>query len=301
MSEPKPTYELEVRDAAPPAPLQFTPEKIELLKRTICKDSTDDELEMFLYVAQRCGLDPFLRQIHAVKRWDSKQKRNVMSIQTGIDGYRLLADRTGRYAGNDEPIFSHTEIGKPPATATVTVYKVVAGVRCPFTATARWDEYKQTKKGGGLTFMWVKMPHLMLSKCAEALALRKAFPAELSGIYTNTEMMQADVIDATVTEIKDDGEPTPAEWTLKQDWKQFWVYWKDKGITREEMHAAAGVESMKKYAGTKDELRAAVDAYIAAQIKAQPESEDAPTEAQFDAAPQEQLDGLGFDKGAHDA
>jgi len=97
--------------------------------------------------------------------------------------------------------------------------------------------------------------------------------------------------------------PTPtitderaAPWTTTQDWGKFWAYWKgDKGLTEAEVHAAAGVESMKDYTGTKDELRAAVDAYIAAQIKAQPEQE-LPAGAKFDAAPQEQLDGLGFGK-----
>lgn len=172
-------------------------QKLELLKRTICSGATDDEFQLFVHACRRTGLDPFMRQIHAVKRWDNRARRETMSIQTGIDGYRLIADRTGKYAGSDDYLFddglsqyAHLSAskGKPPATATVTVYKLVGGQRVPFTATAAWDAYVPAEKQ---RFMWAKMPYVMLGKCAEALALRKAFPAELSGVYTHEEMAQA--------------------------------------------------------------------------------------------------------------
>jgi phage recombination protein Bet len=173
----------------------FDLEKIDLIKRTVAKGVTDDELSLFLHQAQRAGLDPLAKQIHAVTRWDTKAQRQVMSIQVAIDGYRLIADRTGLYAGSDDYLFNegltqyqHLQTGEPPVTATVTVYKIVAGHRVPFTATAAWDAYYPGPKQG---FMWGKMPHLMLGKCAEALALRKAFPAELSGMYVREEMEQA--------------------------------------------------------------------------------------------------------------
>jgi phage recombination protein Bet len=159
--------------------ISFSREQIDLIKRTVAKDTTDDELALFLHVAKRTGLDPLMRQIHCVKR------QGQMAMQTAIDGYRLIADRTGKYAGNDDPLFDDEA---KPMKATVTVYKLVDGERCPFTATARWDQYYPGDKQG---FMWKKMPHLMLGKCAEALALRKAFPAELSEVYTNEEMEQA--------------------------------------------------------------------------------------------------------------
>lgn len=146
---------------------------------------------LFFHQCKRTGLDPFSRQIHAVKRWDAQMGREVMSIQTGIDGYRLIADRTGLYAGNDDPVYD--EEGRPhPGKATVTVYKLVNGARTPFTRSARWTEFAQTKKDGSLTRFWAKMPYLMLGKVAEALALRAAFPQELSGLYTNDEMPPAD-------------------------------------------------------------------------------------------------------------
>jgi phage recombination protein Bet len=158
----------------------FSREKIELIKRTIAVGATDDELQLFLYTCKRTGLDPLARQIYSIKRGGK------MTIQTGIDGYRVIADRTGRLAGISDYTFD-SEDGQHPNKATVTVKKVVGHVaEAEFTATARWSEYN----AGGP--MWTKMPYLMLGKCAEALALRKAFPADLSGVYTAEEMAQAD-------------------------------------------------------------------------------------------------------------
>lgn len=171
----------------------LTEERIDLIKRVYAKGATDDEFAIFIDVCKRTGLSPEQRQIYLVKRWNKKENRNDMSVQTGIDGYRLCAERTGKYAGNDDPIYDDEAC---PKKATVTVWKLVGGVRCAFTASARWDQYFPGDQQG---FMWKKMPHLMLGKCAEALALRKAFPAELSGIYTKEEMEQAGpTVDAEV-------------------------------------------------------------------------------------------------------
>jgi phage recombination protein Bet len=176
-------------------------EKVELLKQTVARGVTDLELQLFLHACKRTGLDPFMKQIHAVKRWSAKDQREVMSIQTGIDGYRLIADRTGCYAGSSDAEYELNDEGFP-GFAKVTVTKLVSGVPCAFTASARWKEYCQFGKDGQPTSMWKKMPFLMLGKCAEALALRKAFPAELSGVYTHEEMMQADEQKPTYTDNK---------------------------------------------------------------------------------------------------
>jgi len=168
----------------------FSKEKVELIKRTVAKGATDDELQIFMHQAKKTGLDPLAKQIYFQKYKTKEGPR--MSIITGIDGYRLVAHRTGTYAGVDPTKFEGEKFEgevNVPVVATVTVYKIVQGHRCPFTASARWDQYYP---GGKLAFMWRKMPHLMLEKCAEALALRKAFPAELSGVYTAEEMHQAD-------------------------------------------------------------------------------------------------------------
>ena len=178
----------------------FTTDQVELIKRTICAESSDDELKLFLHVAKKSKLDPFAKQIHAVKRYTKNGP--VMSIQVGIDGYRLIAHRTGLCAGISDATFTHKmdTNGKPLRvidSATVIVKKVVAGTVCEFAATAYWDEYAPyyfDKRQGidALSAMWKQRPKGQLAKCAEALALRKAFPNELSGLYTEEEMQRAD-------------------------------------------------------------------------------------------------------------
>lgn len=171
---------LRLPSAAPEAPEWES--KIDLIRRTVAAGASADELELFFHQARRAGLDPLAKQIYFVKR----QGKGV--IQVGIDGLRLIADRTGQYAGSDDADFSVANDRGYPSAAKVVVYKMVAGQRCPFSATARWDEYYPGDSQG---FQWKRMPHAMLSKCAEALALRKAFPADMSGLYVHEEMEQA--------------------------------------------------------------------------------------------------------------
>lgn len=168
-------------------------EQFQLLTDTIMQGATTEELQFFVQVCNRTNLDPFLKQIHPVKRWNRDSKRYVWSFQVGIDGFRSIAQRTGSYAGSDDAIFDD-ESGKHPNKATVSVWKLVKGQRVSFTASARYSEYVQTKKDGAPNQMWYKMPFGQLAKCAEALALRKAFPEHLSGLHTDEEMGQADNI-----------------------------------------------------------------------------------------------------------
>jgi len=153
------------------------------------KDIPKEMVAFFMAFCKQTNLNPFKRQVYIVPRF-SKTKGMTYTIQTGIDGYRAIADRTGLYAGNDDAVYDNEE---KPTRATVTVYKMVHGIRCLFTATARWEQYYPSNETA--QFIWNKMPHLMLGKCAEALALRKAFPNELSGTYTDEEMQQANTID----------------------------------------------------------------------------------------------------------
>jgi|DEB19_MinimDraft_3_1074340.scaffolds.fasta_scaffold20234_4 phage recombination protein Bet len=152
-------------------------DKLWELRDTICPNMNQDEFNQFWHMVERSQLDPLARQIYAIRRGGK------LTVTVGIDGFRLIADRTGVFGGMDDVIFDNEE---NPKKATITVYKFVQGVRCATTASARMAEYNQNNT------MWRRMPCTMLGKVAESLALRKAFPAELSGLYTEDEMAKDD-------------------------------------------------------------------------------------------------------------
>ena len=202
-----------VNDCTPALPAQgrFDEGQLAVLRRTIAADLTEDEFALFGQVCQRTGLDPFARQIWAIKRRSKKRVNNNgrwedvweehLTIQTGIDGYRLIAERSGHYRGQTEPewcgpdgqwvsIWLSTE---PPAAARVGVLRDDFAV--PVMGVAMFDEFAATTGQGAdkkLTGQWRTMPAHMIAKCAEALAIRKAFPNDVYGIYTVEEMGQAD-------------------------------------------------------------------------------------------------------------
>jgi phage recombination protein Bet len=186
----------EVRRFAPPAVQveQWDEERRAFVRKNFCGGAPDHIADLAMALWERRGLSPEERHVYLVQRGGDWVN------QTGIDGYRLIATRSGVYVGSDEPAYD-TEEAEHPNKATVTVWRLVEGQRFPFSASARWSEYAGKNKDGSLNRQWKQMPYLMLAKCAEALALRKAFPAELSGIYVKEEMDQAEAITVTAREV----------------------------------------------------------------------------------------------------
>lgn len=158
------------------------------LKQLGLAQASSADLAFFFHQAQRTGLDPFARQIYMINRGGK------YGIQTSIDGFRIIAQRSGEYAGQTAPYWCGDDgvwkdvwlSNTPPTAAKIGVFR--KGFAEPLWAVAKWDSYAVLNNP-----IWKKMPDVMLAKCAESLALRKAFPNDLSGLYTDEEMTQADV------------------------------------------------------------------------------------------------------------
>ena len=179
--------------AAPASPFDFTDEQRALIRDTFANGCSDGEFAVLMEVARARRLNPLLKQIHFVQRWDSEKHRMVWATQASIDGLRAIAERTGLYQGQDEPEFVENEDG------TIKLCRVRVWRRDwprPSVGVAYWAEYVQTtrdKQTGKTrpTAMWSRMPHVMLAKVAESIALRKAFPEDMGGLYSSDEMAQA--------------------------------------------------------------------------------------------------------------
>lgn len=221
----------------PLRPRDNTPAQLALIQRTVAADCNPTEFNLFMEVSRRVGLDPFRRQIYAVVYSKDKPDKRKMSIITGIDGFRAVAARSGNYRPDeDEAEIVYDDALKDPASNPLGIVKAV--VRCfkygrdsewhRLTGVAYWDEFAPLKEDGdwvdsGGTYAdsgkpkrkfqgngkftlpqdskWRTMPRVMIAKCAEAQAIRKGWPEDLSGVYATEEMERATVIDGTATEI----------------------------------------------------------------------------------------------------
>ena len=209
----EPSTALAVSEQSPAAAMtlhpgrQFTPQEITLLRSTIAKDCTIPEVSLFVQACRHYQLDPFSRQIYIIVRGSGDNRQ--ATIQISIDGFRVIAERNPEYAGQTPPEFLDTEgqwhegvwlrgvyhgLGLPgeasgpyPVAARVGVLR--KGWSTPIYGYAAWTEYAQFNRDK-LGSMWEKMPGNQLAKCAESLALRKAFPNDLSGAYSHDEMAQ---------------------------------------------------------------------------------------------------------------
>lgn len=181
------------------------------------------DLRLFMMQANRRRLDPFKKQIHAVYIWDSSRQAEILTPITGIDGFRSIAQRAEKplYAGSGETRLEYKKEGdKFPfkAATDVYAYNPITGAREVIaTGVAIWDEYvkmvdekademkdgkpvvrknrsgeeyvKKVKTGKKVpNSTWEHMPTVMLSKCSEALALRKGWPDDLGGMYVAEEV-----------------------------------------------------------------------------------------------------------------
>ncbi len=169
----------------------FGEEHMRIVRDAYAPTASKAEFEVLWLGARARGLDPVLRQIYFIKRTESRDglKVDIWTTQVSIDGLRSIAQRTGVYDGQDEPTFELDEAGGV-LSVRVAVYR--KDISRPFVGVARWSEFAQLKSNGDTTHMWGKMPFHMLCKCAEALALRKAFPEQLGGLYTTDEMPEPD-------------------------------------------------------------------------------------------------------------
>jgi len=195
---------------------EYSRDEVDLIRRTVAKGASDLELRMFLYVCKHTGLNPLLRQIYSIRRREwNPEKYNAeekkygdyeykMVTQVGIDGLRLIAERTGKYLGQIGPewcgkdgqwkdVWIPSKDETYPTAARVGVVRrgyvdPSTGKSLPIWGVARWDDYSQKKKSGDLIAMWESMGPVMIAKCAESQGLRRAFPWELAGLYTHDEM-----------------------------------------------------------------------------------------------------------------
>lgn len=167
--------------------IKFSNEQVSVIKNQIAVGATDLELKSFIWQCERTGLDPFARQIYFIKSGGKVQ------IQTSIDGFRVIAERSRNYEGQtnaqwcgQDGVWKDIWVSNDfPVAARIGVYK--KGFREALYAVAHWVEYFPQPG-----FMHKKMPALMIAKVAESLALRKAFPNEMSGLYTQEEMNQSE-------------------------------------------------------------------------------------------------------------
>lgn len=222
----------------------FTNAQLALIRKTVAADTNQDEFELFVHTARHLRLDPLRRQIYAFVYNKNDAKKRRMSIITGIDGFRTIAERTGNYRPDeDEPAFEIDAAAKGQANpagiikATVRVFKYSHGAWHKVTASAYWDEYAPLKEGWSDTVQeqsgtwpdgspkmvtkpapgatrtltldtsgqWGKMPRVMLAKVAEALALRKAWPDDFSNVYAAEEVDRSRAQDMTAWEAAEAG------------------------------------------------------------------------------------------------
>lgn len=223
----------------PQRPRDYTPAQLDLVKRTVAADCNLDEFSLFVEVCKRVGLDPFRKQIYALVYSKDNAKKRRMSIITGIDGFRAVAARNRDYRPDDaEPAITYNDALKNPDTNPLGIEKAVVrafklapnGEWHPVVGVAYWDEFapiepeyeyvdtgdvwedsgkpkkERRQVGPGklpATSNWRSMARVMIIKCAEAQALRKGWPEDLSGVYAPEEMARVDAEQTAAEQVEE--------------------------------------------------------------------------------------------------
>lgn len=254
----------------------YTREQLELYKRQIAPDLSDDEAQLVLGTSKRTGLDVFSKQLYAVKRFDKHTNKKVLTIMVGIDGFRSIASRTGELDGSEThwcgPDGQWADIwladGAPTAARTQVWRK---GCSRPFVGVAKFSSYCQ-RRDGKPSGLWASMPDTMIAKCSEALALRRAFPLELSGLYSVDEMAQASNAEPpeparreTRSAPRKEPEPEEPEIEIAEDWAMAVLGDVDAAETIEDLKALAPkINKMPRGSVARRACRTAYDAKLAA-------------------------------------
>ena len=184
---------------------------INVLRNSLYPGAQTDSIKMVLGYCQAAGLDPMQKPVHIVPIWDGKLKTMRDVVMPGIGLYRTQMSRTGECAGVTEPEFGDdktetlggVEITYPVSCRVIVKRILPNGAIAEYAATERWKENYAMKGGHEKSVapnaMWTKRPYAQLAKCAEAQALRKAFP-ELGAAPTADEMEGKSFDDSQVIE-----------------------------------------------------------------------------------------------------
>ncbi len=217
--------------------INYTASQMALIRQTVAKDCNSQEFDLFIEMCKHQGLDPFKKQIYAFVfkktkkskvdgKWTETEERQLTPV-TSIDGYRSKAARCGDYRSDDqEPIYEYAEEAKNPDSNPLGIVKAIVKAFkfgpdkkwYPCVGVAYWDEIAPIVEdgkwsdgeftGNGKMIIdkrkpnWKKMSRTMIAKCAEAQALRKGWPEEMSGLHVQEEMDKL-YVDMSATEAAD--------------------------------------------------------------------------------------------------
>lgn len=160
---------------------------LELLRQMRYPDLSRSQISYLHRFCERRGLSLWAKHVEAKPQWDEHSRRMKLEIIVCIEAIRLIAHRTREYAGCDAGKWDYADDEKIPAKCSVTIYRMVNGVRQPYTGSALWEEFAPIAQ----TSLAARMPHNYLERCAEIQAIRKAFPDEMARLCDQADGVAA--------------------------------------------------------------------------------------------------------------